>query len=111
MTKQKEAETSFVELQHEVIKVLETIYDPEIPVNIYEMGLVYEVEVNPDKEVNIVMTLTTPNCPVAESLPEEVKTKAAAVPGVKKVNLELVFDPPWEKEMMSEAARLELGLL
>ena len=102
---------SFIEIQNDVIATLETIYDPEIPVNIYELGLVYEVKVSPDGMVRIEMTLTSPNCPVAESLPQEVQQKVATVEGVKDVDLHLTFDPPWDMSMMSEAAKLELGFL
>jgi FeS assembly SUF system protein len=93
-----------------VIDALRTVYDPEIPVNIYELGLVYEVEVREPGSVYLRMTLTSPMCPVAESLPPEVEAKARAVPGVKEVELDLVWDPPWNPGMMSEAARLELGM-
>jgi FeS assembly SUF system protein len=97
-------------LRDEVIQVLKGIYDPEIPVNIYEMGLVYEVDVDDDSNVHILMTLTSPMCPVAESLPPEVEEKVAAVEGVGKTTVELTWDPPWNPEMMSEAAKLELGM-
>ena len=102
---------SFIEIQNDVIATLETIYDPEIPVNIYELGLIYEVRVSPDGMVRIEMTLTSPNCPVAESLPQEVQQKVATIEGVKDVDLHLTFDPPWDMSMMSEAAKLELGFL
>jgi FeS assembly SUF system protein len=94
-----------------IIDVLKTIYDPEIPVNIYDLGLIYEVNVFPTFEVEIVMTLTSPNCPAAGTLPGEVEEKSKAVNGVKDVTLELVFDPPWNQEMMSEEAKLELGFM
>ena len=93
-----------------VIEALRTVFDPEIPVNIYELGLVYEVEVREDASVYLRMTLTSPMCPVAETLPPEVEAKARAVPGVKDVELDLVWDPPWSPSLMSEAARLELGM-
>ena len=93
-----------------VISALRTVYDPEMPVNIYELGLVYKVDVDDSGQVSIRMTLTAPNCPVAGSLPAEVERKVKAVPGVSGVKLELVFDPPWSKSMMSEAARLALGI-
>jgi len=102
---------SFIEIKDEVMQVLQTVFDPEIPVNIYELGLVYEVEVSPDNRVKIVMTLTTPNCPAAEFLPSEVQQNVAAIEGVQDVDLRLTFDPPWDQSMMSEAARLELGLM
>lgn len=94
-----------------VIMALKTIYDPEIPVDIYELGLVYDVQISDDGDVKVIMTLTTPNCPVAESLPTEVKEKVAEVEGVKSVDLELTFEPTWTKDMMSEEARFELGML
>lgn len=99
------------ELGEKIVKVLKTIYDPEIPVDIYELGLIYDVFVNEDYEVKVVMTLTTPNCPVAESLPQEVQDKIKAVEGVTDVELELTFDPPWSQELMSEEAKLALGML
>lgn len=98
-------------MKEKVIEVLNSIYDPEIPVNIWELGFIYKLEVNKNNGVYILMTLTAPNCPVAESLPMEVKTKVAMIPGVNKVEVEVTFDPPWEMEMMTEAAKLELGLL
>ena len=94
-----------------IIEALKDIYDPEIPVNIYDLGLIYEVFVEEDNTVRIVMTLTSPNCPVAESLPEEVVEKVQSIEGVKEVELHLTFDPPWTKEMLSDEALLELGLL
>ncbi len=96
-------------LKEKIINEIKKIYDPEIPVNIYELGLIYDVSVN-DKDVSVKMTLTTPNCPVAESLPKEVKDSIVAINGVGKVDLDLVWDPPWDKSMMSEAAKLELNL-
>lgn len=97
------------DLKENIIKEIKKIYDPEIPVNIYELGLIYDVKVKDDK-AKIIMTLTTPNCPVAESLPKEVKDSAMQVEGIEKVDLDLVFEPPWDKSMMSEAAKLELNL-
>ena len=94
-----------------VIEVLSSIYDPEIPVNIYELGLIYDVRVSDECDVHILMTLTSPNCPVAESLPEEVKEKVKTAPEVKDVEVEITFDPSWDKDMMSEEAKLELGFL
>ena len=96
-------------LREQVIAEIRKIYDPEIPVNIYELGLIYDVKVKAAK-AKIIMTLTTPNCPVAESLPKEVKDSAMQVDGIEEVDLDLVFEPPWEKSMMSEAAKLELNL-
>ncbi len=94
-----------------IIEVLKTIYDPEIPVDIYELGLVYDVQISEDGNVKIIMTLTTPNCPVAESLPTEVKEKIGDIDEVKEVDLELTFEPAWNKDMMSEEAKFELGIL
>lgn len=99
------------ELEERVIDEIRTIYDPEIPVDIYELGLIYEVTIDDENNANIIMTLTSPSCPVAESLPLEVEEKCGSVEGVKKAKVELVFDPPWEKDMMSEAAMLELGFM
>ena len=98
-----------MELKEKIIAEIKKIYDPEIPVNIYELGLIYDVTVK-EKNVSVKMTLTTPNCPVAESLPKEVKDSIMNVNGVEKVDLDLVWDPPWDKSMMSEAAKLELNL-
>lgn len=98
-------------LGEKVVKILKTIYDPEIPVDIYELGLIYDVFVNEDYEVKILMTLTTPNCPVAESLPQEVKEKIKSIDEVSDAEVEMTFDPPWSQELISEEARLELGLL
>ena len=96
-------------LRDKVIEVLKTIYDPEIPVNIHEIGLIYEVNVDDDANVHVLMTLTSPMCPVAESLPPEVEEKVAAADGVVSAKVEVTWDPPWDPEMMSEAAKLELG--
>ena len=98
------------ELKKEVISEIKKIYDPEIPVNIYELGLIYKIEINENGKVNIEMTLTSPNCPVAESLPNEVKENIMKVEGVSEVNLNLVWEPPWDRDKMSEAAKLELNL-
>lgn len=95
----------------EIVRVLKTIYDPEIPVDIYELGLIYDVFVNEDKDVRIIMTLTSPNCPVAESLPQEVKEKVKSLDELNEVEVELTFDPPWSQDIMSEEAKLELGML
>ena len=97
-------------LKQEVIALLRDVYDPEIPVNIYELGLVYEVRVDESGGVGIVMTLTSPMCPVAEILPLEIETRTREIEGVREVEIDLVWDPPWEPDMMSEAARLELGM-
>ena len=96
---------------NKVVEVICEIYDPEIPVNIYALGLIYDVQVSEDIDVKITMTLTSPNCPVAESLPEEVKEKVQAIPVVRDVDVEIVFEPVWTKDMMSEEAKLELGML
>ena len=94
-----------------IVKKLKTIYDPEIPVDIYELGLIYDVMVNEDYEVKILMTLTSPNCPVAETLPLEVEEKIKSIEYVKDADVEITFDPPWSKDLMSEEAKLELGML
>tara|TARA_B100000579_G_C22485543_1_gene689977 strand:- start:272 stop:571 length:300 start_codon:yes stop_codon:yes gene_type:complete len=99
-----------MDLKDKIVAEIKKIYDPEIPVNIYELGLIYDIIVQKDKSVKIKMTLTTPNCPVAESLPKEVKDSVMEIADVKKVDLDLVWDPPWDKSMMSEAAKLELNL-
>lgn len=98
-------------LEGTIIDVLKSIYDPEIPVDVYELGLIYEVKINKDQTVDIEMTLTSPNCPVAESMPKEVEDKVASIDGIKSAKVNIVFDPPWDKEMMSEEAKLELGFL
>lgn len=98
-------------LEAQILEALRTCYDPEIPVNIYELGLIYEVKVEPSGAVGIRMTLTSPNCPAAGSLPGEVRDKVQGVPGVKDVTVDVVWDPPWDPSRMSEAAKLELGML
>ena len=98
------------EVRSKIIEEIKKIYDPEIPVNIYELGLIYKIEVDKENRVNIDMTLTSPNCPVAESLPKQVKDNIMKLEGVSDVNLNLVWDPPWDKDKMSEAAKLELNL-
>ena len=100
-----------MELKQQIINEIKKIYDPEIPVNIYELGLIYDVFVNEDNEVKILMTLTTPNCPVAETLPQEVEEKIKSIDEVKTAEVEITFDPPWTKDLMSEEAKLELGFL
>mgnify|MGYP001456088696 CR=1 FL=1 len=97
-------------LKEKVIAEIKKIYDPEIPVNIYELGLIYDIKIDEKNNVKINMTLTTPNCPVAESLPKEVKDSIMEIKEVNKVDLDLVWDPPWDKTMMSESAKLELNL-
>ena len=98
-------------LGEKIVKVLKTIYDPEIPVDIYELGLIYDVMVNEDFDVKISMTLTSPNCPVAETLPVEVEEKIKSIDEIKDAEVEITFDPPWSQELMSEEAKLELGML
>ncbi len=98
------------DIKNKVIEVVKKIYDPEIPVNIYELGLIYKIDIDETNKVSIDMTLTSPNCPVAESLPNEVKENIKKVEGVSDVNLKLVWEPPWDKDKMSEAAKLELNL-
>jgi FeS assembly SUF system protein len=99
------------ELGEKIVEVLKSIYDPEIPVDIYELGLIYDVFVNDEYEVKILMTLTTPNCPVAESLPQEVGDKVKSMDIIKDCEVEITFDPPWTHDLMSEEAKLELGML
>tara|TARA_B110000967_G_scaffold209280_1_gene264729 strand:+ start:3490 stop:3816 length:327 start_codon:yes stop_codon:yes gene_type:complete len=98
-------------LGEKIVRVIKTIFDPEIPVDIYELGLIYDVFVNEDYEVKILMTLTTPNCPVAETLPLEVEEKVKSLDAVKDAEVEITFDPPWTQDLMSEEAKLELGFL
>ncbi|HLP55843.1 MAG TPA: SUF system Fe-S cluster assembly protein [Fluviicola sp.] len=98
-------------IEDKIVAILKTIYDPEIPVDIYELGLIYEVQINKEGHVDIDMTLTSPNCPVAESLPKDVREKVESVEGVTSAEVHIVFDPPWDKDMMSEEAKLELGFL
>lgn len=99
------------ELGEKIVQVLKTIYDPEIPVDIYELGLIYDVFVNEDYDVKILMTLTSPNCPVAETLPVEVEERVKSLNAVKDAMVEITFDPPWTQDLMSEEAKLELGML
>tara|TARA_B100000989_G_C19517048_1_gene462194 strand:- start:1872 stop:2198 length:327 start_codon:yes stop_codon:yes gene_type:complete len=98
-------------LGEKIVRVLKTIFDPEIPVDIYELGLIYDVFVNEDYEVKILMTLTTPNCPVAETLPLEVEEKVKSMDAIKNAEVEITFDPPWSQDLMSDEAKLELGFL
>lgn len=101
-----------MEIQERVIEVLRTVYDPEIPVNIYDLGLIYRIELNDDAtELSVDMTLTAPNCPAADFIMEDVRQKLEAISGLQKVDLQLVFEPEWTKDMMSEEAKLEMGLL
>lgn len=98
------------EIREDVIEQLRTIFDPEIPVNIYELGLIYEINISDDNRVHVLMTLTSPNCPAAESLPMEVNMKVLGVKGVTGVDVELTFEPPWDEDMLSDEAKLELGM-
>lgn len=107
----KETTIDTAELGEKIVRVLKTIYDPEIPVDIYELGLIYDVLINEDYDAKILMTLTSPNCPVAESLPVEIEEKVKSLDELKDVEVEITFDPPWTQELMSEEAKLELGLL
>lgn len=105
------AEIDVNALGEKIVRILKTIFDPEIPVDIYELGLIYDVFVNEDREVKILMTLTTPNCPVAETLPLEVEEKVKSLDEVKDAEVEITFDPAWSQDLMSEEAKLELGML
>lgn len=107
----KYTDEQIADIGDSIIRALKTVYDPEIPVDIYELGLIYDVQISDEGSVKVVMTLTTPNCPVAESLPAEVREKVAGVDGVKDVDLDLTFEPSWNKDMMSEEAKFELGIL
>ena len=99
------------ELGEKIVRVIKTVYDPEIPVDVYELGLIYDVMVNEDYEVKVIMTLTTPNCPVAETLPKEVEDKIKTLKEVKDCEVEITFEPEWTKDLMSDEAKLELGML
>ena len=98
-------------IEGKIINVLKAIFDPEIPVDVYELGLIYEIKIDNDFNTEIIMTLTSPNCPVAESMPKEVEDKVGEVHGVRTSKVTIVFDPPWDKEMMSEEAKLDLGMI
>ena len=113
LAQQKPAETAEAggDLYEAVIEALKDIYDPEIPVNIYDLGLIYDVEITPENHALVKMTLTTPHCPVAESMPGEVELRVGSVPGVGHAEVELVWDPPWDPQKMSDEAKLELGML
>lgn len=111
MENKEEIKTTYLQLESEILKVIKEVFDPEIPVNVYDLGLIYEIDVDDYNNVDIKMTLTAPNCPVADSMPNEVKEKVKAVEGVNNVNIEMVFDPPWSASMMSEEAKLVLGYL
>ena len=101
----------FLEKEENIVKMLKTVYDPEIPVNIYDLGLIYKIDLAEDGNLNIEMTLTAPNCPAADFIGEDVRMKVGSVEGVKEVNVNIVFEPAWDKNMMSEEAQLELGFL
>ena len=105
------AEKTILDIETEIVRVLKNIYDPEIPVNIYDLGLIYEIDVDDDKNVEVTMTLTAPNCPVADSLIEDVHRQINDIEGVNKAEINLTFDPPWEQSMLSDEAKLELGLM
>ena len=100
-----------IELEEKIVEMIKTVYDPEIPVNIYDLGLIYRIELNEDNSVDIDMTLTAPNCPAADFMMEDVRMKVESVEGIKAVNLNLVFEPEWSQDLMTEEAKLELGLL
>ena len=104
-------ENNILELEEKIVDMLRLVYDPEIPVNIYDLGLIYDIDVDDDKNVKIKMTLTAPNCPAADFILEDVRMKVDSIDGVKSVDIELTFEPEWDKEMMSEEAKLELGFL
>jgi len=106
-----EPENEFLQLEDEIIKVLKNIYDPEIPVNIWDLGLIYEIDTDDDNNVKIRMTLTAPNCPMAEDIIRDVQTQVESIEGVKELNLKLTFDPPWDESNLTDEAKLELGLL
>ncbi len=105
------AEKTIIDLETEIVRVLKNIYDPEIPVNIYDLGLIYEIEVDDEHNVDITMTLTAPNCPVADHLLEDIERQVGDVDGVSKARITLTFDPPWDQSMLTDEAKLELGLL
>ena len=111
MTKNEELSILKKKVEQKIINVLKAIFDPEIPVDVYELGLIYEIKIDDEINVGIEMTLTSPNCPVAESMPKEVEDKVAEVYGVKSSKVNIVFDPPWDKDMMSEEAKLDLGMI
>ena len=104
-------ENELLSLEEQIVRMLKTVYDPEIPVNVYDLGLIYKVDVTDDGIVRIDMTLTAPNCPAADFIVEDVRMKIESIEGVKRADIELVFEPEWDKEMMSEEAKLELGFL
>ncbi|MGC9343643.1 MAG: SUF system Fe-S cluster assembly protein [Bacteroidales bacterium] len=105
------SEKSIIDIESEIVRVLKNIYDPEIPVNLYDLGLIYEIDVDDDRNVEVTMTLTAPNCPVADGLLDDVQRQVGAVEGVNKAKVNLTFDPPWDQSMLSDEAKLELGLM
>lgn len=104
-------EKTILDIETEIVRVLKNIYDPEIPVNIYDLGLIYEIDVDDDRNVKVTMTLTAPNCPVADSLIEDVQRQINDIEGINKAEINLTFDPPWDQSMLSDEAKLELGLM
>ena len=110
-TKPQDVPASDEELKNSVVDALKSVYDPEIPVDIYELGLIYDIDISEDGDAVVTMTLTTPHCPVAESLPNEVELRVLSVPGIRDAEVKLVWDPPWDPSKMSDEARLELGML
>jgi FeS assembly SUF system protein len=110
-TQPSDAPTSNEDLKESVVEALKSVYDPEIPVDIYELGLIYDIDISEDGDAVVTMTLTTPHCPVAESLPNEVELRVLSVPGIRDAEVKLVWDPPWDPSKMSDEARLELGML
>ncbi|OIP05514.1 MAG: FeS assembly SUF system protein [Bacteroidetes bacterium CG2_30_32_10] len=106
-----ENQNNYLALESKIVDTLKTIFDPEIPVNIYDLGLIYEIKVDENKKAYIKMTLTSPNCPIAETMPTEVRDAVKLIEGISDVEIDLTFEPPWDKDMISEAAMLELGLL
>lgn len=111
MSEAMDSDANKKKIEGKIINVLKAIFDPEIPVDVYELGLIYEIKIDNDFNTEIIMTLTSPNCPVAESMPKEVEDKVGEVHGVKTSKVNIVFDPPWDKEMMSEEAKLDLGMI
>ena len=107
----EEKENDILTVEEKIVKMLRTVYDPEIPVNVYDLGLIYSIEVDDEKNVHIEMTLTAPNCPAADFIIEDVRMKVESIDDVKRVDIQLVFEPEWDKDMMSEEAKLELGFL
>ncbi|MGM0496290.1 MAG: SUF system Fe-S cluster assembly protein [Bacteroidota bacterium] len=105
------SEQDFLAVEGEIVKALKEVYDPEIPVNVYDLGLIYNIDVDDDNNVEVRMTLTAPNCPIADDILQEVHDKVKEIEEVNEVDVKLVFDPPWDKEMMSEEAKLDLGLI